>query len=130
MRKSFVICKYVWYLSKKLGDCDFNICSLSVVLTGNGESGFDSGEGALKTAIYIQGRQQARKLPKKKKKKIQHLKLICYIQRSECTITHEGTVHECTLYITVPFYLLNYRYVFNCSQQLNELFCGKIGDVK
>ena len=33
------------------------------VVTGNGESGFDSGEGASRNGYHIQGRQQARKLP-------------------------------------------------------------------
>ncbi|KAI3485339.1 hypothetical protein L1887_51391 [Cichorium endivia] len=34
-----------------------------MVVTGDGELGFDSGEGALRNGYHIQGRQQARKLP-------------------------------------------------------------------
>ena len=35
----------------------------TVAMTGNGELGFDSGEGSLRNGYHIQGRQQARKLP-------------------------------------------------------------------
>ena len=35
----------------------------TVALTGNGELGFDSGEGARETATTSKERQQARKLP-------------------------------------------------------------------
>ncbi|KAK7365386.1 hypothetical protein VNO78_39808 [Psophocarpus tetragonolobus] len=34
-----------------------------MVVTGDGELGFDSGEGSLRNGYHIQGRQQARKLP-------------------------------------------------------------------
>ena len=34
-----------------------------MVVTGDGELGFDSGEGGLRNGYHIQGRQQARKLP-------------------------------------------------------------------
>ncbi len=35
----------------------------TMALTGNGRSGFDSGERSLRDGYHIQGRQQARKLP-------------------------------------------------------------------
>ena len=34
-----------------------------MVVTGDGELGFGSGEGALRDGDHFQGRQQARKLP-------------------------------------------------------------------
>jgi len=35
----------------------------TMVMTGDGELGFDSGEGAWRNGSHFQGRQQARKLP-------------------------------------------------------------------
>jgi len=35
----------------------------TMVITGDGELGFDSGEGAWRNGYHFQGRQQARKLP-------------------------------------------------------------------